>query len=72
MSAQFIVTFRGLPVRFTYATGKTVWGIVPLAKASLFVDEAGAWLAAYEHNVSPETDCAVIPAGEFKGQEVLC
>ena len=59
MSAQFIVTFRGQPVKFTYQAGKRIYEIVPRTMATVFISEADGWFAAAQHQMRPD-HCAVV------------
>ena len=61
MSAQFIVQFRGQPVRFTHRTAKRIWEVVPRSMASVFISEPDAWLAATQHELKPEEFVSVEP-----------
>jgi hypothetical protein len=54
MSAQFIVRFRGQPVKFSHQAGHRVAEIVPRTMASVFTAEADAWLAAHQHILRAE------------------
>lgn len=61
MSAQFLVTFRGQPVRFTHRAAKRIWEIVPRSMASVFNSQASAKIVAAEHDLRPVESIAVEP-----------
>ncbi|NJL18950.1 MAG: hypothetical protein HC901_01170 [Bdellovibrionaceae bacterium] len=54
MSAHFIVTYRGQPVRFTYVSGRSVFEITDAARATSFLSEPDAWFAAANHQMRPD------------------
>ena len=56
MSAQFVVIYKGAPVKFN---GTTI-ELVPSTQASVFTDEASAWWSAYQAQLTP-TELKVIP-----------
>jgi hypothetical protein len=64
MSANFVVTYRGRPVRFTYTAGRMVYEIVAADQASPFLAAADGWYAAYQHGMRPDF-CDVVPAAQL-------
>ena len=54
MSAQFLVYFRGQPVRFKHHQARRVYEIVPRSMASIFISEADAWFAAMQYQLRPD------------------
>lgn len=51
MSAQFYVNYKGRPVKF--GEGKQ-FDAVERPAASIFISEADAWWAAYQHDLAPQ------------------
>jgi hypothetical protein len=66
MSAQFIVLFRGQPVRFTHRTAKRIWEVIPRNMASIFISEADAWLAVSQYEVKPFDFVTVEPLQQLE------
>lgn len=66
MSAQFIVLFRGHPVRFTHRTAKRIWEATEREMASVFISEADAWLAVSQHEMRPLDFVSVDPLQQME------
>lgn len=66
MSAHFIVTFRGHPVRFTFSAGHRVWEVTERVQATPFISEADAWLAVLQHQMHPVAEVGVCAANQLK------
>ncbi len=55
MSAQFILEYGGMPVRFDSARHQ----LTAETEASKFIAEADAWYAAYQSDLNP-SNCRVV------------